>query len=305
VSGNISGVPNGTFVSRVTPSSATAGTAYVSFDGHRSGHFEPYAFRTTDFGKTWTKVTSGLPVGRRGRTIYEYPGQPAVAFIGTERALYITTDTAKTWTKFKSNLPTMPTYDILVQPRTKDLILGTHGRSIWILDDASPIANWSSSIASKPAHLFAPRPTTQHLFWEDFSNWAQGEYAGPNPPDGALISYSLSRPAQSVTLTITNSTGRKVRTLTGPGDAGVIHRVNWDLRHEVLTAQDSRCRPWQLLRADEADVAVVAAGVVEAEAGEGEVTKVLWLVDVVIRIPIPFPEGWGRVGRSYRRARTR
>ena len=87
----------------------------------------------------------------------------------------------------------MPTYDILVHPRTKDLILGTHGRSIWILDDASPIASWSSSIASKPAHLFPPRPVTQHLFWEDFSNWGQGEYAGDNPKDGALISYSLSR----------------------------------------------------------------------------------------------------------------
>src|SRR4029434_729148 len=105
------------------------------------------------------------------------------------------------------------------------------------------IASWSSSIASKPAHLFAPRPTTQHLFWEDFSNWAQGEYAGPNPPDGALISYSLSRPAQSVTLTITNSTGRKVRTLTGPGDAGGSRRVSGDVRHEVLPAQGRTMPP--------------------------------------------------------------
>jgi photosystem II stability/assembly factor-like uncharacterized protein len=236
VSGNISGVPNGTFVSRVVPSSASPGTAYVTFDGHRSGHFEPYAFRTTDFGRTWTKVTNGIPSGDVVRTIHEYPGQPAIAFIGTERALYVTTDTARSWARLKSNLPTVPTYDILVHPRTKDLILGTHGRAIWILDDASPIASWSPSIASKPAHLFPPRPVNQHLFWEDFSNWGQGEYAGANPPDGALISYSLSRPVQSVTLTITSATGRKVRTLTGPGDAGVINRVNWDLRHEVLTA---------------------------------------------------------------------
>ncbi len=235
VSGNISGVPPFTFVSRVVPSSVSAGTAYVTFDGHRSGHFEPYAYRTTDFGRTWSKVTNGLPSGDVVRTIHEYPGQPGVAFIGTERALYVTTDTAKTWTRFKANLPTVPTYDILVHPRTKDLILGTHGRSIWILDDASPLAAWSSSIASRPAHLFPPRPVTQHLFWEDFSNWGQGEYAGDNPADGALLSYSLSRAVPSVTLTITNASGRQVRVLQGPGEAGAIHRVNWDLRHGVLS----------------------------------------------------------------------
>jgi hypothetical protein len=109
------------------------------------------------------------------------------------------------------------------------MILATHGRSIWILDDASPIASWSATVASRPAHIFTTRPVTQHLFWEDFSNWAQGEYAGDNPKDGALISYSLSRAAPSVTLTITSPTGRQVRTLQGPGEAGVIHRVNWDL----------------------------------------------------------------------------
>lgn len=236
VSANINGVPAFTFVSRVVPSSASAGTAWVTFDGHRSGHFEPYAFRTTDFGRTWTKVTNGLPSGDVVRTIHEYPGQPAVAFIGTERALYVTTDTARTWTRFRSNLPTVPTYDIFVHPRTRDLILGTHGRSIWILDDASPIASWSSTVAAKPVHIFTPRPVTQHLFWEDFSNWAQGEYAGENPKDGALISYSLSRGVPSVTLTVTSPSGRQVRTLQGPGEAGVIHRVNWDLRHAVLSA---------------------------------------------------------------------
>lgn len=236
VSANITGVPPFTFVSRVVPSSASSGTAYVTFDGHRSGHFEPYAFRTTDFGRTWTKVTNGLPSGDVVRTIHEYPGQPAVAFIGTERALYVTTDTARTWRRFKANLPTVPTYDILVHPRTRDLILGTHGRSIWILDDASPIAAWTAAVAARPVHVFPVRAVTQYLFWEDFSNWAQGEYAGDNPADGALISYSLARAVPSVTITITSPTGRTVRTLQGPGEAGTIQRVAWDLRHGVLTA---------------------------------------------------------------------
>lgn len=234
VSNSVSGVPPFTFVSRVVASSASPGAAWVTYDGHRSGHFEPYAFRTTDFGRTWTKRTTGLPSGDVVRTIHEYPGQPGVAFIGTERALYVTIDTGATWTKFRANLPTVPTYDILVHPRTKDLILGTHGRSIWILDDASPIASWSPAVAAKAAHLFPTRPVAQYLFWEDFSNWAQGEYAGANPPDGALISYALSRPVPSATITITNAAGRTVRTLQGSGEAGAIHRINWDLRHAVL-----------------------------------------------------------------------
>lgn len=237
VSGAIPGVPPLTFVSRVVASGAGRGVAYVTFDGHRSGHFEPYAYRTTDFGATWAKVTAGLPSGDVVRTIHEYPGRPAVAFIGTERGLYVTLDSARSWQRLRANLPTVPIYDILVHPRTKDLILGTHGRSIWILDDAAPVTAWGPAVASRPAHLFPVRPVTQHLFWEDFSNWAQGEYAGANPADGALISYSLSRGVPSVTITITAADGRQVRTLTGPGEAGTVHRVNWDLRHAALSAQ--------------------------------------------------------------------
>jgi len=236
VSGKISGVPFMTFVSRVVASAAGRGVAYVTFDGHRSGDFTPYAYRTTDFGASWTTVTTGLPAGDVVRTIHEYPGKPGVAFIGTERALFVTTDTAKTWRRFKANLPTVPVYDILVHPRAKDLILGTHGRSIWILDDVSPVAAWTPTIAAKPVHVFPIRPVTGYLFWEDFSNWAQGEYAASNPPDGALISYLVGRAVPTVKITVRSTNGRVVTTLDGPGEAGTINRVNWDLRHAPLSS---------------------------------------------------------------------
>jgi len=181
-------------------------------------------------------VTTGLPAGDVVRTIHEYPGKPGVAFIGTERALFVTTDTAKTWRRFKANLPTVPVYDILVHPRAKDLILGTHGRSIWILDDVSPVAAWTPTIAAKPVHVFPIRPVTGYLFWEDFSNWAQGEYAASNPPDGALISYSVGRAVPTVKITVRSTNGRVVTTLDGPGEAGTINRVNWDLRHAPLSS---------------------------------------------------------------------
>ena len=231
VSRNVSGVPNGTYVSDVVPSSAGRGVAYVSFDGHRSGDFEPYLFRTTDFGRTWARVSQGIPSGQPVRSVLEYPSKPGLVFAGTERALFVSTDTARTWTKLSANLPTTIYMDMLVQPRTKDLVLGTHGRSFWILDDASPLAEWSPAIASKRLHVFPSRATTLFQYWDDYSNWAQGEYAAENPEEGAFITYYLSQAASPVTVTVTNAEGKVVRKLTAPGDAGV-QRINWDLRHE-------------------------------------------------------------------------
>src|SRR5262249_31803719 len=115
VSHNVSGVPNGTFVSRVLASSAGAGVAYASFDGHRWGDFSPYLYRTTDYGKTWKKVTSGIPDGQPVRSIREYPGDAHLIFAGTERALYVSTDTAQTWTKVTGNLPTTIYIDMVFQ----------------------------------------------------------------------------------------------------------------------------------------------------------------------------------------------
>jgi hypothetical protein len=155
-----------------------------------------------------------------------------VVFAGTERALFISTDTARTWTKFSANLPTTIYMDMLVHPRTKDLIVGTHGRSFWILDDASVLAAWSPAVAEKRLHLFPVRPATLFLYWDDYSNWAQGAYAAENPAEGALISYYLGQPATSVTITITAPDARVVRKLTGPGTAKSILRINWDLRNE-------------------------------------------------------------------------
>lgn len=230
VTAAIPGVPTGTLVSRVHASLLGRGAAYVSFDGHRGGDERPYLFRTTDFGATWTPVSSNLPADMPVRTVHEYPDQAGVVFAGLEFGLYMSVDTARTWARIGS-LPTTRYDDVLVHPRTKDIIVGTHGRSIWVLDDAAPIADWSPKIAAEPVHLFPVREATVFQYWQDFSYRAQGAYAGENPPDGALISYHLSQPASKVTVTITSATGRVVRALEAPNATGVIQRLNWDLRH--------------------------------------------------------------------------
>ena len=236
VTANVPGVPAGTLVSRVHASSSGRGAAWASFDGHRSGDLRPYLYRTADFGRTWTPAAGNLPGDVPVRTVYEYPGKPGIVFAGLEFALYVSTDTARSWSRIGGGLPTTRYDDILVHPRTKDLIVGTHGRSIWILDDASPIAEWSPAVAGRAVHLFPVRTATLFQYWQDFSYRAQGAYAGENPKDGALISYALGRPASKVTITVTAPGGRVVRTLTGPGAAGVVNRVNWDLRHQAPPA---------------------------------------------------------------------
>ena len=154
---------NGAFVGKIVASAASRGTAYVTFDEHRDGDFAPYIVRTTDFGKTWKPVVDGLPADDASvRSIAEFPGHANVLFAGTERALFVTLDSGAHWSRLKANLPTTRYDDIVIQPRTKDLVLGTHGRSIWILDDASPIANWTPAVAAAKAHLFAVPRATHH-----------------------------------------------------------------------------------------------------------------------------------------------
>jgi photosystem II stability/assembly factor-like uncharacterized protein len=234
LSGSITGVKNGTFVSKIVASEASRGTAFVSFDAHRDGDFAPYIFRTTDFGKTWTSIVAGFPADDASiRSLADYPGRPSVLFAGTERAVFVTHDSGGHWTKLTANLPTTRYDDIVVQPRTKDLVLGTHGRGIWILDDASPIADWTPAVAARRAHLFDVPRATLMLYWEDVSNMNHYFFTAANPAEGATFTYHLGQPAQKVRLVVTNPGGRVVRELTGPGTAGAIHRVNWDLRFTI------------------------------------------------------------------------
>lgn len=229
---HVPGVPSGTLVSRVEASSAGRGTAYASFDGHRGGDAKPYLFRTRDFGASWTPVITGLPDDNPVRTVHEYPGQPGVVLAGMEFGVYASFDTARTWVKFNVGLPTVRVDDILVHPVTQDIVFGTHGRSIWILDDATPLRDWRPGLANRAVHLFAPRPATVFQFWQDFSYRAQGAYAGENPMDGALLSFHLGKTATKVTVSIAAPGGRVIRTWSGPTTGGTVHRVNWDLRHE-------------------------------------------------------------------------
>jgi photosystem II stability/assembly factor-like uncharacterized protein len=226
---NVRGVPQGTYVSRVMASRIGAGAAWVTFDAHRDGDFRPYAFTTPDFGRTWTARAEGLPADGSVNVIVEHPDNPNVLFLGTEHALFATTDAGRRWVPF-GNVPTTLYDDLVIHPREQDLVVGTHGRSILVLDDVSPIAAWSRAIAASDAHVFPTRRATIFQYWKDTSYRGQAAYAGENPPFGAIITYYLRQPSDSAGLTVTNADGRPVRTLSVPAGAG-LHRVTWDLRY--------------------------------------------------------------------------
>jgi len=227
---NVKGVPAETHVSRVEPSHFDAGTCYVSFDGHRTDDHKPYVFVTRDFGQTWTSVAANLPEGNVN-VIKEDPKNRNLLYLGTEYAFYISLTGGRDWKRFMTGLPSVRVDDVLVHPRDNDLVLGTHGRSIWIIDDLTPLQQMTDAVTSTDVHLFDVRPATAWLNDITKANGlsADKHFRGQNPQGGTAISYYLkSAPSGDVKITISDATGRVVREMDGTKDAG-LNRVQWNL----------------------------------------------------------------------------
>ena len=231
VSGGAQGLPDGTYVSRVLASADAPGTAYVTFDAHRDGDFRPYVYRTEEFGAAWTPLHDDLPSGSIN-VIVQHPDNPAVLFIGTEHHVFASTDRGASWARFPT-LPTTAYDDMVIHPREKDLVLGTHGRSIIILDDVGPLAGYATT--ADAVALYDARPGTIMNYWKDTSYRAQALFMGDNPVDGTLVTYRLGPGSGPARLTVRNAAGDVVREVAVPSEPG-LHRVDWDLRHALPNA---------------------------------------------------------------------
>jgi photosystem II stability/assembly factor-like uncharacterized protein len=189
VMGNIQGAPRGYVqVSRIEPSHFDPATCYVALDNHRNDDWKPYLFKTTDYGKTWTNVTANLPALGNVNAVREDLENPNLIFVGTEFALYVSLDGSKSYQKFMTGLPSVRIDDILIHPRDRDLIIATHGRSIWICDDITPLEQMKPADASADLTLFNPRPAIQ---WKNDPqaqrHAANREFVGRNPQGGTAI----------------------------------------------------------------------------------------------------------------------
>jgi hypothetical protein len=230
---NLPGLPpnNLYWISRIDASHFDAGTAYVSVDGHRSDDLKPYVFVTRDYGKTFANITNNLPASGNVQVVREDPKNKDLLYVGTEFGLYISLNGGGQWQKFMTDYPTVRTDDILVHPRDGDLIVATHGRSVWIADDITPLQQFTPSVAVQDAFLFDVRPVVAWLNDQQHGQQVGGQkvFIGENGPRGAAINYYLKTAASGdVKITIADATGKVVRNLDGTKNAG-INRVVWNL----------------------------------------------------------------------------
>ncbi len=204
-----SGVPEWGTVECIEASPHGSGTAWVVIDAHRLDDQRPYLFRTTDYGKSWQNLSAGLPQDAPLFVVREDPRQAGLLFAGNERGVLFSRDGGKSWDKLTGGLPTVKVTDLVV--RGDDLVVGTSGRSLWILDDFSPLREWSAEAEKAPLRLFAPRATRR---WTYGASWGD-EALAENPPSGAILYYRLPAGVEGeVTMEIRDAQGRVVRTLS-------------------------------------------------------------------------------------------
>jgi len=228
------------FVSKIEPSRKNAGTVYVAYDLHYNDDPKPYLFKTTDFGKTWTTITNDLPAWGTTYVIREDPHNERVLYVGTESGLFVSIDGGDHWVRWKGTLPHTAVRSLVVHPRERELVVGTFGRSIWV-GDVSVIEQLEEALGQS-TFLYEVKPAVAHNIRYRYGTAVEeinGDmfFRAPNPPYGATISYSLKEAAgRDVKVTITDAGGRTVRSLTGPGTAG-LHHVQWDLETDAAKAQ--------------------------------------------------------------------
>ena len=262
------GVPERTYVQRIFASQHDVKTVYAVFNNHKNADFAPYLMKSSDGGTTWTSISSNLPKNGPLWAINEDHVDPNLLFVGTEYGLFFSIDGGQKWIQLKGNFPTITVRDLAIQKRENDLVAGTFGRGIYILDDYTPLRSLRPETLAAESHLFSVKDAMLYVESQPLGGRGkafQGEslYTAANPPFGATMTYYLKEPlktrrqirkdvekkggevpyptseelsseaeeeAPSVVLTISDSTNRVVRRINGPITAGM-HRVTWDLRY--------------------------------------------------------------------------
>ncbi len=239
-------------ISLVEASPHDAGTAYVAIDRHQNDDLAPYIYKTNDYGATWSRITSGIPDGAFARAVREDPKKKGLLYAGTERGVFVSFDDGAHWRSLQINLPIVPVHDLVI--KNDDLVLATHGRSFWILDDVSPLRQFADSVAQEDMHLY--QPATAYRIHSGEAP-AHLYFSGKNPPSGAVIYYNLKQAPkpeskQEVKIEILDATGSVIRDYSSkknepldepldPDDKKPekqikpetgLNRFVWDLRYE-------------------------------------------------------------------------
>jgi hypothetical protein len=266
------GVPEYTYVSDILPDRFDENVVYATFNNLKRDDFKPYVFKSTDKGKTWQSISGNLPENGTAHAIVQDHIRPELFFAGTEFGAFFTIDNGENWVQLKSGLPTIAVYDIAIQERENDLVLGTFGRGFYILDDYSPLRELSHEMVEKEAHLFNIKEALMYIQTSNKDNQGDTYYKAPNPVFGATFTWYIKEVPKTqkqirkekekelfkngepipqptwrelqleekaepshLIFTIYDAGGNVVRQLTQPPSKG-INRLNWDLRYSMLTA---------------------------------------------------------------------
>jgi hypothetical protein len=244
-------VPEWSAISLIEASPFDAGTAYAAVDAHRLDNFRPYIFKTSDFGKTWSRIIGGLPDNCYVHAVREDPGKKGLLYAGTESGVWVSFDDGGHWQALQLNLPTTPIHDLIVH--NDDLVVATHGRSYWVLDNIAPLRQLTAGVANEQAHLFAPGVATRaRIGHREPRRFPIGE----NPLEGTYVYYWLKEaPKEPVKLEFLDAQGKVIRKFTSevkkkaedreefdddpevehiPAEVG-LNRFVWDLRYEPPT----------------------------------------------------------------------
>jgi photosystem II stability/assembly factor-like uncharacterized protein len=237
LTGNVPDPAHGQWVVRIEASAHDPNAAYLVVNAYRAGDDRPMILRTADLGKTWQSIVGDLPANDPVEVVREDPVNPRLLYAGTHYGIFATFDQGAHWIRI-GDVPAVRVDDIQIHPRTSDLVIGTHGRSIAILDDAVPLREMTPEIAAKPAHLFSVRSVLGAYLQPGFADAnGKGIYRGDNPPEGALFTVWVKEfTGDEIKIAVTKSNGQPVANLKGPGAPGMT-RLNWDLRptKDVIT----------------------------------------------------------------------
>ena len=254
------GIPEWGRLQQIEVSPFSPDTAYAAFDYHEVENNKPYVFKTHDGGKTWTAIDKGLPDNDPARVVRENPNKKGMLVLGTDTGLFYSQNDGDTWTALKSNFPTVPVYDVQFVKDSHDLLVATHGRGLFVMDDITPVEDFNAQVAQSDFHLFPMLAPVKWHMWNKREG-SLGDFTAPNPPTGAVVTYFLSKdlePAEGergqrgpgmmamggggrggfggpqgrtpVKIQVFDGNGQLVRTFYGPAKEG-INRAEWNLRY--------------------------------------------------------------------------
>lgn len=220
--------PTHCFVSAIAASHFAEGTAYLTYDCHSRDDYSPHVYRTTDFGKSWSSIATGLPADGGSLTVFEDPYNPRLLWLGTETGAYVSIDGGARWRRFGHNLPPVPVEKFAMSYNQRELVVGTHGRGIWVVGVA-PLEEMTDSLLRERAHLFHVVPALQFRYSDTYPSFGSRPFVAHNPARGATIEYYLRDALTGpIDMYILTAKGDTVRKLSGPAYAGLNHET-WDL----------------------------------------------------------------------------